>query len=123
VAAAGGNGATVVATGSLNSPCWSPEGAELAYSATALGRSAIVVLGADMKEVRTVADGPGGKDPLAWTGDGAWFLYTVTKRVGDERTGRWAFSIEIAPADGSGQPRNLTDPTASDYWAVWSAGP
>jgi TolB protein len=106
-------------TGPLSSglyPAWSPDGARIAYSATAAGVSQNFVMDGDGGHpTQLTHETPASRasDP-AWSPDGRRIAFTRATPSGSQ--------IAVINADGSGETALTPAATASDARANWSPG-
>jgi TolB protein len=92
-------------------PAWDPQGTRIAFVSNRETEEGpgqyIFVMNADGSEVRQLTSN--GADSPNWSPDGAWITFSAFN------------DIFIIPADGSEEPRNLTNtPESNDFEPVWS---
>ena len=92
-------------------PAWDPQGTRIAFVSNRETEEGpgqyIFVMNADGSEVRQLTSN--GADSPNWSPDGAWITFSAFN------------DIFIIPADGSEEPRNLTNtPENNDFEPVWS---
>ncbi len=91
---------------------WSPDGAAFALSASATPlddehslRTRPFVVSASGGEPRLLAKTDGPLSSPCWSSDGAWIVWLGSIAITDPSGG----SVFVLPADGTGEPRNLTE--------------
>ena len=93
------------------SPRWSPDGKQIAWTSTRNKNQDIWIMDADGKNPKAPDQRPRHRQRPAWSPDGKQIAFT-SARAGN-------LDIWVMNADGSGQKR-LTDNPRMDYWPVWS---
>ena len=66
-----------------DSPAWSPDGRQLAFTSYRDGDWEIYVMNADGSDVRRLTDNSAWDDSPAWSPDGRWIAY-ASDRDGDD---------------------------------------
>ena len=83
---------TDMKAGSTGSPSWSPDGKNIAFDSTKLGRSDIYVVSAEEGPARRITTDPKDNAVPRWSRDGRWIYF------GSNRSGSW--QIWKVPPDG-----------------------
>ncbi len=91
----------------VDSPCWSPDGRQIAY----VRGKAIVVAAADGGDARTLTEHPAGNSLPRWSPSGSQLAFYSRRRG-------WS-QIWLVDA-GGGEPRRLTDAPADNDDLQWS---
>ena len=97
------------------SPAWSPDSTMLAFDTFDAGNSDIHVAAVGegtLANERAIAADPAEDWGASWSPDGKWIAF-VSKRSGNDE-------IWLTAADGTGEPRRLTDDGAGDWVPVFS---
>ena len=93
------------------SPCWSPDGSQVAFTSTRDGNQELYVMAADGSEVRRLTSDPAIDAHPAWSPDGRMIAF-ATSRWGD---------LEIALIDSDGTNlRRVTHSAGLDDYPAWS---
>ena len=100
-------------------PAYAPNGKEIAYYEE---RTALKVFNLDSKTSRTIlASGTNysysdGDQWFDWSPDSKWLVFNYLQ------PNHWMDEVAIAPADGKGPVRNITQNGYDDYMPRWMAG-
>ena len=109
----------------LGLPSWSPDGAQLAYTAGTLDPAtqqmagAITVVGQDGSGLRQIA-GPGDVMWPSWSPDGASISYTALSRTSNSLAGLRSISIDTVHPDGTNQRSLTRDQVKLALLPAWS---
>ncbi len=96
----------------INSPAWSPDGTQLAYSSVVNRHVAILIVNAAGLRQASIKSDDANLQSARWSPDGKFLVYTTDKATGREQIG-------IRAVDGS-ESRMLTDGSTNDANPDWS---